>query len=305
MPFLEALLHGGHQVPLVVTQPDRPSGRSRRPQSPPVKLCAQENSLEVYQPRAVRKPRFLEKLRSVSPDILVVVAYGRILPVPVIEAFRYGAVNVHFSLLPRFRGAAPVQWCLARGEKVTGVTTMVLSEGMDEGDILLQQDVAVEPGEHAPALQARLIPVGAALLMESLRRLEGGDLEPTPQQHHLADRAPMLKRSDGEIPPDLSAVEIEGRVRGFDPWPGVWLSRKGKRIRLLEVREAEGLEETAPPGRITGIEGGALVMACGGGTRLAIEMLQPEGRKAVNAGDAVNGRTLIPGDDLEQVRSRG
>jgi len=305
VPFLDALLNTGHEVPLVVTQPDRPVGRSGVPRPPAVKVRAEECCLDVIQPRSVRKPHFLESLRSVNPDLLVVVAYGRILPVPVIEDFPHGAVNVHFSLLPRFRGAAPVQWCLARGEKVTGVTAMRMSKGMDEGDILLQSELRIEPGEHSPALHRRLSALGVELLIETLIRMEGGDLVPRPQDHEKADYAPLLARRDGEPQVDITATEIEGRIRGFDPWPGVWYGRRGKRIRLIEARAVCGGARDCPPGRIIGLEEDALVMACGGETRLAIDAVQPEGRRPIGARDAVNGRHLLPGDDLEPLQSRG
>lgn len=305
VPFLDALLQAGHVVPLVVTQPDRPVGRSGVPRPPSVKVRAAELGVDVIQPRSVRRPSFLEKIRSVDPDLLVVVAYGRILPVDVIEGFPHGSVNIHFSLLPRFRGAAPVQWCLARGEKVTGVTSMRISEGMDEGDILLQRELPIEDGEHSPALHARLTAVGVELLMETLAGIDRGDLVPRPQDHDKADFAPLLTRRDGEPPVDLTAAEIEGRVRGFDPWPGVWFGRRNRRIRLVEARRIGGVEPGIPPGRIINRTGWPLVMVCGEGTLLAIDTVQPEGRRPIGSLDAVNGRHLLPGEDLEPLQPRG
>ncbi len=296
---LEALLAAGHEVSLVVTRPDRPVRRSGKPLPPPVKLAALRRSLPVEQPTRIRSPRFMERLREAAPEALVVVAYGKILPQAVFSLPPHGSINLHFSLLPRYRGAAPVQWALARGERVTGVTTMQIAEGLDEGDILLQEEVAVEPGEHAPALTSRLATVGATLLVRTLAALSGGRLEPRPQRHDRATLAPLLTREDGSADFRLEAREIEGRIRGFDPWPGVWAVGNGRRIRLLEGRALEVPAGGAdPPGRVLALTGDGLVVACGAGTRLGLARLQPEGRKPVAARDAVNGRVLRPGDLL-------
>jgi methionyl-tRNA formyltransferase len=294
-----ALIDAGHDVPLVVTQPDRPAGRSRRPVAPPVKQAALERGSRVFQPAKVRNRAFREELATASPDLLVVVAYGRILPGPVLRLAARGAVNVHFSLLPAYRGAAPVQWALARGEERTGVTTMMMNERMDEGDILLQREVPIEAGEHAPRLEARLAGVGAELLLETLAGIEAGKVVPRPQRHERATLAPLLSRPDGEIGPGLSASEIEGRVRGFDPWPGVWLRRSGRRLRIVEARALAGAGESEPAGTITELAPEGLIMICGGGTRLLLTRVQPEGRRVLTARDAVNGRQLQPGDRLE------
>lgn len=299
IPSLLALIEAGHEIALAVTQPDRPAGRSRQPVPPPVKRAAAERGLPLFQPAKVRDAAFRERLAACRPDALCVVAYGRILPAPVLALPAGGAVNVHFSLLPAYRGAAPVQWALARGEAVTGVTTMLMNERMDEGDILLQQEVPILPGEHAPALEGRLAQVGAALLVQTLAGLGAGTLEARPQEQAGASLAPLLSRSDGAISPQLDAREIEGRVRGFDPWPGVWLSRKGARIRLVEARALDGLEPAAPPGSLTALTPEGLILVCGGGTRLLLGRVQPEGRRVLGARDAVNGRHLAVGERLE------
>ncbi len=301
VPAINALIDAGHEIGLVVTQPDRPSGRSRRPAAPPVKQVAVVHGLEVSQPYKVRNEAFRESIASRKPDLLVVVAYGRILPGEVLRAAPLGAVNVHFSLLPRYRGAAPVQWALARGESVTGVTTMLMNERMDEGDILLQREVAIAPGEHAPALQERLAAIGAELLLETLSGVESGSIEPRPQDHALATMAPIIKKSDGEADPALHAREIEGRVRGFDPWPGVWLRRSGKRLRLVEVRALDASPRKEPAGLIAGLTPEGLVMVCGEGSSLLLTKVQPEGRRALSARDAVNGRQIEVGDRLEKA----
>jgi len=265
-----------------------------------VAKAARRLGVELFQPRKVRDRRFLEALAGSDPDALVVVAYGRILPGPVLDLAPHGAINVHFSLLPRLRGAAPVQWALARGAGVTGVTTMQMNERMDEGDLLLQRETAVEPEEHAPRLASRLAEQGTELLLATLKGLAGGTLTPRPQNHELATHAPLLTAADGELDHGWSAAELAGRVRGFDPWPGVWMRAGGRRIRILEagVDPVEG-ERGEAAGRILELRGEGLVLTCATGTRAVLRRLQPEGRKPLLARDAVNGRYLRPGDRIE------
>ena len=301
VPTLEALLSAGHHVSLVVTQPDRPAGRSASPRPPAVKSAALREGLRAIQPVKVRVPEFREALEAERPDALVVVAYGRILPEAVLAAAPLGAVNVHFSLLPRHRGAAPVQRAIAGGDDVTGVTTMLMNARMDEGDLLLQREVPVEPGEHAPSLTARLASVGAGLLIETLSGLGRGAIDPRPQDPALATYAPPLAPADGNADPSSPARTIERLVRGFDPWPGVWLRHAGKRIRIADARAIDGVSDAGPAGTLIGLESGELGMACGGGTLLAIRELQPEGRRVMSARDALNGRHLAPGDRLERI----
>jgi methionyl-tRNA formyltransferase len=230
--------------------------------------------------------------------VLVVVAYGKILPRAVLDVPTLAPINVHFSLLPRYRGAAPVQWALARGEAVTGVTTMVISEGLDEGDVLLRQEVPIEPGEHAPRLLDRLAEVGGALLLRTLDGLRDGTVRPTPQDAADATLAPMLRNEDGVADFGLDAREIEGRVRGFDPWPGVWTRCRDRRIRIVEAEASSAETTEAPSGRVLQLRGEALAVACGRGTVLCVRAVQPEGRRVQSARDAVNGRRILPGDDL-------
>jgi methionyl-tRNA formyltransferase len=299
VPTLEALVSAGHDVALVVTRPDRPARRSAKPRPPAIKEAARRIGLEIAQPEKIREPAFLDRLTRAAPDVLVVVAYGKILPRAVLEIPRLAPINVHFSLLPRYRGAAPVQWALANGDPTTGVTTMVMNEGLDEGDVLLQEEIDVEPHEHAPGLMSRLSEVGARLLCRTLDELEGGRIEPRPQDPDAATRAPMLRREDGVADFDLTAREIEGRIRGFDPWPGVWARCRGRRIRLVDARALGDEATSEPPGRVLELRGDVLATACGRGTLLAIRAVQPEGRRVQGARDAVNGRLVLPGDDLD------
>ena len=298
VPTLESLVTAGHEVPLVITQPDRPAGRSGTPRPPAVKQAAAALGLRVEQPHKVRDAAFLRVLDEARPDVLVVVAYGRILPRPVLELAPMGAVNVHFSLLPKYRGAAPVQWALVNREPVTGVTTMRMSEGLDEGDVLLQHVVAVEPGEHAPSLLERLARIGATLAVETLRRMATGVIEPRPQAEADATFAPRLTVEDGVADFRMTARELEGRVRGLDPWPGVWARRGDRRIRLVRATVHDGGVEE-PEGTVVAFADDALLVACGWGSLLAVRALQPEGRSVVSAREAVNGRQLRPGDRLE------
>lgn len=299
VPSLHALLDAGHEIDLVVTQPDRPAGRSARPVSPAVKIAAGQRGLLVEQPAKVRTEAFRERVAAGSPDALIVVAYGRILPAAVLASARLGALNVHFSLLPKGRGAAPVQWTLARGEERTGVTTMQINERLDEGDVLLQRDVAIEPGEHCPELQERLARVGAELLVETLARLARGDLARRPQDGALATYAPPLRKEDGQADFQLPARELEGRVRGFDPWPGVWAVRGGKRLRIVHAQADPAARSDAAPGSVLALEREAIAVACAGGSVLHIHSVQSEGGRAISARAAVNGRVLAPGDRLE------
>jgi methionyl-tRNA formyltransferase len=302
VPLLNAIIEAGHEVDLVVTQPDRPAGRSRRPAAPPIKSVALERGIEVFQPAKVRNTAFWEKIASSGPEALVVVAYGRILPGKVLGIAPLGSVNVHFSLLPKYRGAAPVQWTLVNGDSVTGVSTMLMNERMDEGDILLQRELAIAPGEHAPTLQERLSALGAELLLETLRGMRAGSIEPRPQQHDAATLAPMISKEDGEIEPGLTAREIEGRIRGFDPWPGVWLRRGRRRLRIVDGHALDLQPREEQEGSVVDLTPEGLVMVCGGGSCLLLTAIQPEGKRVLTARDAVNGRQLQVGDRLERTR---
>ncbi len=297
VPSLERLAAAGHQVALVISQPDRPKTRSRALVAPPVKVAAQALGIEVLQPLRLRRQAFLDELRRRAPQLLVVVAYGRILERKLFELAPAGAINLHFSLLPRYRGAAPVQWALARGETTTGVTTMRIAEGLDEGDVLLQREVAIEPGEHAPALQIRLADVGSSLLVETIERHEAGTLEPQPQDGVRASEAPQLSPADGEADLEWPAAAIEGRIRGFDPWPGVWVRKDGRRLRLIDGR-ALSRSSFEPPGTVIDLAAWGLGLVCGGGTILQLTSLQFEGRRALSIGEARNGRLIQSGDLL-------
>jgi len=303
LPSLEAILGAGHDVPLVCTQPDRPAGRSKAPQPSAVKAFALTRGLRVIQPASVRTPPFHDAIVEAAADVVAVVAYGRILPRQVLDEAKHGAVNLHFSLLPAYRGAAPVQWALARGESETGVTTFRIDEGLDTGDLLGQQPVAIAPGEHAPALLTRLAVAGAALLVATLEGLAAGSITPEPQDHTRATSAPLLRREHGRWDPAWTAQELEGRVRGFDPWPGIWVARAGKRLRVVQAAAVSGVRADAGAGAVLSLETAGLRVACAGGGVASIDSVQPEGGRVMSAREAVNGRLLRPGDRIERPES--
>jgi methionyl-tRNA formyltransferase len=295
VPSLEAIVAAGHDVALVVSQPDRAAGRSRTPSAPPVKRAAERHGIAVVQPERLGAPEFLDTVRASGGALFVVVAYGRLLRPRLLDLAPAGAINLHFSLLPRYRGAAPVQWALARGETRTGVTTMRISERLDEGAILLQREVAIEPREHAPALSARLARIGADLLVETIAGLAAGRLAGQAQNDAEATFAPLLSVADGEFDPRMPAADVVGRIRGFDPWPGVWARREGTRVRLVEA-EASAARSEEPPGTLIDLGAGEVGLVCGGGTVLRLARVQFEGRRATSVREAIVGRQLRVAD---------
>lgn len=293
-PTLEAMLAAGIEVAGVITQPDRPAGRGQQPAASPVKRLALERGLPVLQPAKIKDPEAVETVRRIAPEVIVVVGYGQIIPRAVFETPPLGTINVHASLLPTYRGAAPIQWAIANGETATGVTTMRIEAGLDTGDILLQRRFEIGPEETAPELAARLAAGGAELLIETLRGLERGTIKPQKQNAAEASYAPMLKKEDGRIDWRRSAREIANRVRGFEPWPGAYTTFRGQLLHVRRARIAAG--EAVRPGRLE-VREGALLAACGAGW-LEILELQPEGRKRQTAREFINGRQPRSGEIL-------
>ena len=300
VPSLEALFDAGHELACVVTQPDRRRGRGQSLGSPPVKLVAQERRLLLLQPLRVREPDAQAALRDLAPDLQVVVAYGQILPRSVIDLARLGTVNVHASLLPSFRGAAPIQWAIARGETETGVSTMQIDEGLDTGPVLLQRATPIGRDETAADLEPRLAGLGAQVLLETVRGLEAGELRPTPQDHERATLAPLLKKEDGRLDWSRRAQELDCRVRGFQPWPGSFFPLEGRgTVKVLAARalDGESADERAP-GRLLDVGSEGLQVACGAGSRLLVTSVQPESRRPMSAAAFAAGARLRPGLDL-------
>jgi methionyl-tRNA formyltransferase len=297
VPSLESLIAAGHTALALVAQPDRESGRGQRVTAPPTKPVALRHGVHVLQPRRVREADALESLRLLHPDVAVVVAYGQILPPTLLELPRLGCVNVHASLLPRYRGAAPIQWAIARGEGTTGVTTMQLDEGLDTGPILLQREVAIHPQETAGELSPRLAKHGAELLLETLTGLETGALKGKPQDESQASLAPILKKQDGHVDWTRTSEEIAWRVRGFNPWPGMTTTWRGQNLKL--VRAMPSVPGPGEPGQIVAVEADGIIVACGAETRLRALELQPESRRAMTAAAFVAGARLEPGARFE------
>jgi methionyl-tRNA formyltransferase len=297
VPSLERLAAAGFQIQLVVTQPDRPVGRGLELAAPPVKQSALKLDLPVVQPEKIKKnEEFQAQIKSLQPDAIIVVGYGRIIPPWMLELPRYGNINVHASLLPKYRGAAPVQWAIANGEKITGVTTMLLNEGLDTGDILLQREMAIADEDTAVTLAPRLAEMGADLLVETLRDLEQGKIAPTPQEHSQATLAPILAKEDGLVDFNRTAREIQNRLRGFQPWPGAYTRFREKNLKLVAAKPVSALAALTPAE--LRVEGEKLLAGCGGGTTLELIQIQLEGKKAMTARQFVNGYRPVKGERL-------
>ncbi|HVN07181.1 MAG TPA: methionyl-tRNA formyltransferase [Bryobacteraceae bacterium] len=293
VPTLESLVAAGHGVILVVTQPDRPRGRGQALAASPVKEAALRLGLPVYQPERVRRPEAFARLAEIKPDVVVVVGYGQIIPQSVIDIPPHGIINVHGSLLPKYRGAGPVQWAIANGETRTGVTTMRIDAGLDTGDMLLKAETDIGPEETAVELGARLATMGAALLAETLARI--GEIVPEKQDSAQATYAPLLKKEDGAIDWRLPARTIHNRIRGFQPWPGGYTRFRGQQLHIWKSRVLPG--ESAAPGQLAPRP---LRAVCGEGALELIEV-QLEGRKRIGAEAFVNGQRIADGDILGEL----
>ncbi len=306
VPSLRALLRVGEEIAAVVTQPDRPRLTRTGPPAPsPVKEEAERHRLPVLQPASPSDPAFLARLRALAPDAIVVVAFGQILPPDLLAIPPRWCINVHASILPRYRGAAPIARAIMAGERVTGITTMKMDRGLDTGDILLQRECAIGLIETAGELAARLAEIGAVLLVETLALHARDALEPRRQDPKLATAAPRLTREDARIDWSRGAEEIACRIRACNPWPVAWSPLHGRRVQLLRaevsVVPASALPAPAAPGQV--IEAGPrrIVVQCRGDSRLAILELRFPGGRTMAAGDAVNGRLLRAGDTFSQM----
>lgn len=295
VPTLNRLVEVGFQVALVVTLPDKPRGRGLELSPPPVKNRAIELGLPVMQPEKIKNNEgFRARLAALKPAAIVVVGYGRLIPQWMISLPPLGNINLHASLLPKYRGAAPIQWAIACGETVTGVTTMRIDAGLDTGDILLQRELALTPEDTAETVAPRLAVVGAELMIETLRGLQTGTVHPRPQDDSRSTLAPLLKKEDGLINFSRSAIEICNRLRGFQPWPGAFTSFRGKNLRVWAARPAATV---LPPGDMK-VDGDRLMVGCGEGTSVEILELQPEGKKRMSARDFIHGYHPNTGEKL-------
>lgn len=297
LPSLAALLGEGHAVELVVTQPDRPSGRGRRLTAAPVKRFALERSIPVLQPERIRKdPAAFEKIRDVRADIHVVVAYGQIIPASIIDLPRLHSINVHFSLLPRYRGACPVQWALLNGEERTGITVFRLNEKMDEGEVLSTAETDIRAGETAGELEDRLSRLGAELLLDTLARID--TIVPVPQDHERATLAPKLRKEDGIIDWTVEAARVDRRVRAFTPRPSAYVLFKERRLILLKGTALAGPKNEGAPGEVVVVRREGIDVRCGDQALYRIQRLQPENKGPMDAFSfSLNGR-IRPSDVL-------
>ncbi len=299
VPTLEKLVDAGHSVPLVVTQPDRPRGRGMDLAISPVKECALRLGLPIVQPDRIKSnEEFRQQLSALHPDAIIVVGYGRIIPQWMIDLPRLGNLNLHASLLPKYRGAAPIQWAIAEGESVTGVTTMRIDAGLDTGDILMQRELPIAGEDDAETMGPKLAAIGADLMIETLRRFDNGQIQPTPQDHSKATLAPILRKEDGRIDFTRTATVIFNRLRGFQPWPGAHTLFRG---RGLQIHRARPLEQSTnlTPGAMKA-DSTRLMVSCGQKTALEIIDLQPEGKRRMSATNFINGYRPQTGEMLGQ-----
>lgn len=291
---LAALIAAGHEICAVFTRRDKPVGRKQILTAPPVKQLAEQHGIPVYQPRTLRDGSSDDVIRELAPDIIVVVAYGCIIPPQLLHVARYGCINLHVSLLPKYRGSAPIQWAVLNGDRCTGVSIMQLDEGLDTGDVLMVEPVDIDPEETSGQLFDRVSAVGAKTLVQALEKLQAGQLKPEPQQHELATMAPPLTKDMARFDFTQSAAHIHNWVRGMNPWPVAWFEQEGKRIKVLECRMAKA-GDSAAPGTVLALK--PLTIACGEG---AVELLTvtPEGGKPMAGTAWAAGRRLKAGDSL-------
>ena len=298
VPTLEALVASGHEVVAVVTQPDKPKGRGKEIHMSPVKECALQHNIQVYQPVRARDEAFVEEMRALNPDAMVVIAFGQILPKSLLDLPKYGCVNIHASLLPKYRGAAPIQWAVINGDKETGITTMLMDVEMDTGDMLEKTVVKLNPDETGGSLFDKLSEVGARLLIRTLEELEDGtaQFEKQPAES-TTEYAEMLTKKSGNIDWNKSAAEIECLIRGMNPWPSAYTAWRGKTLKIwaASVYSKKEIDEMAVPGTVVGVTKQALIVQTGDGV-LALEELQPEGKKRMPVDAFLRGYPMEAGE---------
>ena len=299
VPSLEALLKSDDQVVGVVTQPDRPKGRGQELAISPIKTVCRRENIPVLQPLKMKDPAFLDALRAWQPELIAVAAFGRILPPAILGMPSRGCINVHGSLLPKFRGAGPIQWAIITGETETGITTMLMDEGMDTGPMLLQEKIPIQADDTAGSLSVRLADVGGRLLIETIRRLKSGILTPAPQDHTQATLAPMLKKEDGIIDWTTTAVEIERRIRGMSPWPGAFTFAGEERWTIWRAAVTE-LPSESPPGQVVSATKEGIAVATGQGSFLITE-LQPANSRRMATAQYLAGHKISPGMRLGHI----
>lgn len=292
---LKRIIKEGHRIELVISQPDKPTGRGKKLIPTPLKRFAQDLNIPVYQPVKIRKDQIaLEKIKKINPDLNVVVAYGQIIPSSIIFLPKYNSINVHFSLLPKYRGASPIQWALLNGERKTGVTIFELNERMDEGDILAKEEVDIHPEEGASELEARLAQKGAELLVKTIAKI--GKIKPQKQDHSQATYAPRIKKEDGRIKWEKNAIFIERLVKAYTPWPSAYTFLADRRIKILKGKKEAFKGQSSSPGEILEVKKKGIEVCCGDASVFLIENLQPENKKPMSAYSFSLGAKIRPGD---------
>ena len=300
VPSLQKLREEGYKLCGVFTRPDKPKGRGMKLQQSPVKEYALRNNLPVFQPPGFKNGQALDILKMLNPDMIVVVAYGRILPKEVLDLPRLECVNVHASLLPKYRGAAPIQWAVARGETETGITTMIMSEGLDEGDILLQKAIPILSGDTGGSVHDRLMELGAQLLSETVKQIIGATVRPVPQDNDLATFAPIITKGDALIDWNKDAQDIINLIRGMNPWPVAHTKYNDAVLRIFAASQSKkNLEEYSAGSVIIADPEHGIEVCCGGQTALVIERLQIQGKKQMSAADYLRGHPIKTGTRFE------
>lgn len=294
VPSLEALIDSRHDVLALVTQPDKPAGRGHTLTMPPTKPLALEHSIPIHQPPKIRAPECVEAIQQIAADCIVVVAYGQIIPKSILDIPPKGIINVHGSLLPAYRGAAPIQWSIALGETETGVTTMLMDEGMDTGPSLLKRKMPIDPEDTGESLSAKMAPMGAELLLETLEGWESGTITPQPQDDALATKAPLIKREHARIDWSLEAREIACRIRAFVPWPVAYAEFEGTTVKVHKAKEDEPSSGSSP-GETLAVANDGIVVASGAATSLRLIEVQAHGKKKMAADAFARGQRITPG----------
>lgn len=299
VPALEALVASEHEVAAVVTQPDKPKGRGKEIHMSPVKECALKHNIPVYQPVRARDEAFVEEMRTLKPDAMVVIAFGQILPKSLLDLPKYGCVNIHASLLPKYRGAAPIQWAVINGDEETGITTMMMDVEMDTGDMLEKTVVKLNPDETGGSLFDRLSLLGGDLILSTLSKLEKGEITPQPQDHAQATYVKKISKSMGDIDWTMDAVSIERLVRGLNPWPSAFTRWNGKMLKIWEAKVLPDLETKAPCGSVISASDEGLKIQTGNGV-LCVTSLQLEGKKRMDTAAFLRGYQVESGFIMER-----
>ncbi len=297
VPCLKAIIDGNYEVSAVITQPDRPKGRGQKLMPPPVKEEAQKYNIEVFQPERMKDIQFIKQIKDMNPDMIIVVAFGQILPKAILDIPRYGCINVHASLLPKYRGAAPINWCIINGEKITGVTTMYMDEGIDTGDMILKREIPILDSENAQQLHDKLSILGAALLVETIDQLVKGTSIRIPQNHNQSTYAPMLSKTSGKIDWNMNSLAIRNLIRGVTPWPGAYTSYLNKTVKIFLAEALDYETENEEAGMIYKVAHDHFLVSCGKG-RLKIKEIQFENEKRMSVEAYLRGHNIEEGQIL-------